>query len=780
MLLRYLVIFGRYFNHMTFLRRANFLSFIIFPIFCFSTAAGQKGPIGSWQSYLPYNSALGVATDGNTLYTICTQGFYTYSTLNGGHLEAYSKVNGMSDIGMQAVGYDIATSTAILAYADGNIDLFKDNTFYNVPELKIKSTAGAKTIYEVYTFNGYAYLSSALGVLVINLTTHTIAETYQFIANNQTIPVKSFLALGDYFYAATSNGVYRADRSNPQLQDFQVWTIIDTNKNYIAVKSVANQVFFANSKVVYKYDPAGSFPFYSSSYSIHHIDAGLSNLIVSEYRDSTFRASFQFLDPTNGAITDSFVCVANPSQVVQLLDSSLWIADAFGGLLRRTPQNNFSYFGPGGPLSTGITDIYPYNGDVWIAHGGFDDRHDPLNNRAGIANYNNGKWTHYTGGIYPPFNDLMDFIVLTKDESTGTLYAGSYQNGVFILNKDGSHQLVDNTTVFDPSVSIGNGVEIAGLALDNDHNLWVSSMYTQHQLYVKTADSQWYKFYVPTTTYGGPLLVDDNGQIWFITYRDGGITVYNHNGTISDPSDDVSYHLTTGVGAGNLPNNNVFCMAKDKNNNIWVGTADGIGIVNSCHPEAGAASQCDAEIPVVQYDKYAGLLFKGSNVRTIAVDGGNRKWVGTDDGVWLLSPDASKIVYNFTTDNSPLPSDHIMKIAVDPVTGLVYIATDQGMVSFRSTATDGGESNDNVISFPNPVPSGYTGTIAIKGLVANADVRITDVSGQLVYRTKALGGQAVWNGLDYTGRRPQSGVYLIFATNSDGSQTYTGKMVFLK
>jgi hypothetical protein len=182
----------------------------------------------------------------------------------------------------------------------------------------------------------------------------------------------------------------------------------------------------------------------------------------------------------------------------------------------------------------------------------------------------------------------------------------------------------------------------------------------------------------------------------------------------------------------------------------------------------------------VQYDKFAGYLFSGQVVRSIAVDGANRKWVGTDNGVWLLSPDAgnSTIINRFTVDNSPLPSDRIQKITIDKVTGDVYIGTDKGLVAYRGTSTDGGTANESVISFPNPVPSGYKGTIAIKGLVANADVKITDINGQLVYRTTALGGQAIWNGMDYKGRRPQTGVYLIFATNTDGTQTYAGKLVF--
>src|SRR5690606_33054955 len=139
----------------------------------------------------------------------------------------------------------------------------------------------------------------------------------------------------------------------------------------------------------------------------------------------------------------------------------------------------------------------------------------------------------------------------------------------------------------------------------------------------------------------------------------------------------------------------------------------------------------------------------------------NRKWVGTANGVWLISEDGEKVIYRFSEDNSPLPSNQIRRINIDPVTGDVYISTSKGLVSFRSTATEGKEAiEDPLLVYPNPVPPGFSGMIAVRGLTENADVRITDISGQLVYRTKAFGGQAVWNGRDYTGHKVQSGVYL--------------------
>lgn len=752
-----------------------FCSFVVF------SATAQNQPIGSWQSFMSYNSAMGVATDGNTIYTISDKAFSTFDNLTG-QSEAYSKVEGMSDIGMRCIAYDMATATAVLVYANGNIDLFKDNTFYNVPDLKIKTIAGVKDVYAVYIMDGNAYLSTSIGVVVVNIEGRSIKETYEFNVENTIIPVYGLWHKGDSLYAITSKGLYRANKNSPELQNFQIWQQIDASTGYRHITGYNGELFLANDTTVFRLTGAGAVPVFESDDEIKHLDAGKDRMYICEYDTASFSSVVKFYSIVNG-IYDSIILSGNKAaQVAEALDGTVFIADEFGGLLKQYKNKDLSYVTPTGPINTNSFDIYAHNKDIWIAHGGFSEKFLPANNPTGISNLKDGKWKFYAGGIFQPFNGLTDFSTFLKDEKTGTIYAGSFKHGLFVLNPDGTHELYTSPSPFDNNISIGAGkAEIAGLGLDSKGNLWVSTMFTpNNQLYVKTPDNQWQKFGVPGAQYGGPLVVDEDDNVWYVGYSGTGLNVYNANGTPLDKSDDVSYHLAAGVGFGNLPSNTTNCVAKDRNNNIWIGTANGIGIVSNCTLPSNGSAPCDAEIPIVQYDQFAGYLFAGNNVRTIAVDGANRKWVGTDDGVWLLSPDASKIVYRFTVDNSPLPSNRIQKISIDQVTGDVYIGTENGLVSYRSTATEGGTQNDNIVSFPNPVPSGYTGTVAIKGLVANADVRITDVNGQLVYRTKALGGQAIWNGMDYKGHRPQSGVYLIFASDSNGNETYTGKLVFLK
>ena len=247
---------------------------------------------------------------------------------------------------------------------------------------------------------------------------------------------------------------------------------------------------------------------------------------------------------------------------------------------------------------------------------------------------------------------------------------------------------------------------------------------------------------------------------------------------MDNTADDRWKWYRAGSGNGNLPSNDVLSIVKDKNSFIWVGTTRGIGIIQ-CVQEVFSNSGCEALLPVVQQDNFAGYLFRDEEVQAMAVDGADRKWIGTRNGVWLISPDGEKTIYRFTAANSPLPSNDIRAIAIDALTGEVYFSTALGMVSFRSTATAGAETQSNVLVYPNPVPPGYTGTIAIRGLTDQAFVKITEPDGRLVFETRALGGQAIWNGKNYKGQSVRSGVYLVLISDETKKQKAVARIVFI-
>lgn len=743
----------------------------------------QDKPIGQWQSHLPYNTSVSIAKDDVRLYVATRYSFYTY-TFGSEELEAFSKVNGMSDIGVSKIAYDKGTGSVIIAYSNSNIDIYRDGTFYNIPDLKLKSVTGSKEINDIYTINGQAVLSTDIGIVILNLDRIEVKETYSFSRNSENIPIKSLVEYNNNYYAATTNGLYKAPMSNINLQDFSIWTALDTSRSFVAVAKAEDKVFTATIDSLFVLENDTFKYLYSNDSAMKSLDEGIGCIwVVENLPDFTGKA--KRLNPEY-IFTDSFDTDGYANEILDVADadSTKWIANVVTGLKKRTRKGDpFGTVLPNGPGGIASFDIWVNNRQLAVAHGGYDDKYVPTYNGSGFSTYQDDEWKNYGLPYYIPFGDsVRDFTHITQS-ADGTVYAGSTQSGLFILKPDGSYEYYKQNSFIDPSSTGETLYRISGVAFDNNGVFW-ATVYggTPNELIARTEDGQWYTYSVPIPRNpnhsAAHLLIDDANQKWFAAPNGGGVIVYDDNRTPETQIDDRYIQLLAGEGSGGLPNNEVLSLAKDKDGAIWIGTQDGIGIVNC--PSLVIERECESEVRVVQFDDFAGFLFQNEQVNTIAVDGANRKWIGTNNGVWLIAPDGDEIIERFTSDNSPLPSDIVIDIAVDGVTGDVYIGTELGLVSYKGTAVDGGRENSELITYPNPIPSGYEGAIAIKGFVENADVRITDISGQLVYRTTALGGQAVWNGKDYTGRRPQSGVYLIYATNKDGSQTMTGKMVFME
>jgi len=256
-----------------------------------------------------------------------------------------------------------------------------------------------------------------------------------------------------------------------------------------------------------------------------------------------------------------------------------------------------------------------------------------------------------------------------------------------------------------------------------------------------------------------------------------GLLVLNDNHTIDNSGDDKWKLFRTGPGSGNLPSNDVLSIAKDKSGFIWVGTSNGVAVIQC--PQEVFMSGCEAIWPVIKEGNFSNYLFKGQEVKSIVVDGADRKWIATSNGVWLVNADGDKIIENFTDENSHLLSSDVKSITIDGKTGEVFFATAKGISSYRGAATEAQETKNNVLVFPNPVPPSYNGNIGIRGLPENSIVKVTEMNGRLVYQTRATGGQAVWNGKDYKGRQAASGIYLVIAENDSKQEKVVTKIVFI-
>ena len=285
-------------------------------------------------------------------------------------------------------------------------------------------------------------------------------------------------------------------------------------------------------------------------------------------------------------------------------------------------------------------------------------------------------------------------------------------------------------------------------------------------------------FVASSSTEIGEIIIDDYDQKWGIIHG-GGIFVYNDNNTIEETADDQFTKLGTSIGSGNLPDKQVYCITKDIEGDIWVGTKAGVCVFYS-PSSVFSGYNFDAQQIIVQENGFGQYLLESEIVYSIAVDKGNRKWIGTSSGVYLLSENGTEEIHHFTEKNSPLMSNTVTDITINHETGEVFFATDKGLISYRSDATEKNGDQNDVLVFPNPIREGYNGYISINGLSHNSEVKITDISGNLVFQTRTNGSTAVWNGKDVNGEKIATGVYLIFNSSISGEEENVGKMLFIK
>ncbi|UFH55087.1 two-component regulator propeller domain-containing protein [Spirosoma sp. KNUC1025] len=314
------------------------------------------------------------------------------------------------------------------------------------------------------------------------------------------------------------------------------------------------------------------------------------------------------------------------------------------------------------------------------------------------------------------------------------------------------------------------GPFITSLATDLAGNLWIATGGNNAQLatlHVRRSNGQFQSFSSVYQTNILQILPDDNGFLWMRLGNAGGLLIF-------DPQTNRSRFLDNRSGQGLLPNNNVRSLVNDRNGIIWVGTD--LGPVVFDNPYGIFDGFVDAQSPLINGRR----LLANEVITAIAVDGGNRKWLGTLNGLYRVAPDGSQLLDTFTAVNSPLPSNTIQALAIEPVSGTVFIQTVNGLVSYRGTATEPIQELSGLTIFPNPVRPDFSGSVGINGLTDNATVKILDAGGQLVYETRSQGGTATWNLRDYRGRQAQTGIYLIVVVTSDGLEGLAGKLAVVR
>lgn len=738
----------------------NFLLFFCCPV----TLPAQ--PIGSWQEHLPYNSAICLSSDEGKIYAATPFSFFSIDRQND-QVERFSRIRGLAETGMQLIHY-AGEGQLVAIYWNGNIDIIENQDIINLPTYRDKQVNADKTIYDVSGAGETCLLSAGYGIIVLNLVKKEIGDTWVIGNNGAYTKVNAAVRSGSFYYAATGEGLKRAPVAGANLSDYRNWTMVSGTAGLPsgAVQRVVagrdSAIYVQSGSTLYRKENADYLPVYSDDWTWKHIQWSEDRLLISRKKDND--ASVQVLN-ADGSVETAFSnpLIKFPFQSI-FTGTTLWVADSLSGLLE---MNNgiFQAIIPGGPGSVGSGGIVAGRNDWWVATG------------STISRFRDNNWTVYNGGGQPIPAAFGRPGPLVSDQRNIT-WSGSVSGGGLLRIENETFTQVSG--VISPAVNDPGSFRVKGLASDTESNLWISNDGAAQGLVLLYPDNRVQKFSIPFTyrDYAvAELIIDDLNQKWIISPGNG-LFCYNPGASNDNTGDDQWRYYRAGQGNGNLPSNNVLSLVKDDFGFIWVGTDNGIGIVQ-CADRVFNSPGCEAVLPVVQTDNFAGYLFKGESVQAIAVDGANRKWIGTKNGLWLLSPGGEKTISRFTVSNSPLLSNDVRKIAIDP-DGTVIISTAEGICSYKGDATQGGSGGGNVLVFPNPVPPGFNGTIAVRGLVTDAIVKVTELNGRLVTQGRANGGQFTWNGRDLNGRQISNGIYLVFATDESRKEQLVTKIVFVQ
>lgn len=764
---------------------------------------GNSQAIGEWEALLSYYNTIKVAETNNYVFAVAKGAKISNKDTeeDGGSLfrygkednsiKLYSRQDGLSDQQIALIDYNTNVNTLLIVYQNGNLDLFSDNNIYNIPYLKNSTNINNKTINDIFFYNEFAYLSGDFGIVVINMKKNEITDTYKVNKSVTSVCIKN-----NYIYAATESGIIRG-LMNDNLLDFNNWEPYPVT---FASEDIQQITFFQNvlcfrikDKGIYYQKNDGTVLPVIEDNNIIRMKIQNNKLIALTNNKAYIYSSLNQKDIVNtGTINDIssikddntyWLAAGNESlKAIKKQNDQYGIIFSDTTIAKNSPKRNLCDF-----MTVDKQKLFVAGGGRWA------DRNEYYGT---FMIYNNNTWTNYdenevakqAGTAY--FQDVTSIAIDPDPKNENHYFASTWGEGLYEFKDNTCIKLYNNSNSILESAwnNSSHYVRIEGLCFDKDNNLWMTNTGAKNgNVKVLKPDGTWCSLAYEGLTNADlidKILITSNGLKWINVLRStSGIFILNDNKTIDDVSDDISKFFTSLVNLTDkkeVVTRGFFCMAEDKEGSVYIGTGNGVMI-------------CPYSNNILQNDKlYVNRIIRtsddgtpiyfldGERINAIAVDGGNRKWIGTENsGVFLVNEDASETIYNFTTDNSPLLSNTIKNIAIDHISGKVYFGTDKGIISYIGEATEGSESYSDVYAYPNPVRPDYN-KVTITGLMENSNVKITDLNGNLIYQGKSLGGQLTWDCRNRSGKRVASGIYLVLAATQDSKESIVTKIAVIK
>ena len=778
---------------------------IIATLILTSISALAQMNVGGWKIHPVFGTEVTDIFDtGKKVYYLVDGNLYCYDK-DSEENEFLSKQTVLNDIDISRIFYNYDSRYLLVVYANSNIDIINDDgTVVNVPDIS-QADLDVKTVNNVSFKNNKVYIATAFGYVVLNSEKgFEIMESQIFGAG-----IASVVEVGNLILISKNDGLFYCPVSKP-THPLSAFKLFYQNGN-AQMYGMDDATFLVDDGWVYKFAITDGEPkFTSTAYSGHFkmfsrssdgyiaIDISTPGNLLRFDAGGNLVASMSLPDDMQNSLVAS--CES---------DGSLWELSPDG--VRHIKLEN-------GEVTTVFNDYFKYNASsvaypnylrynsalkkLFVMDCGPQIYKGGYNIQSQINTLENGFWTDVspseapTCGTYSD-NKLKDIYSPVFDpDDPNTYYVGTWFEGVYKISGGKVVSKYDwNTAPFFQGWSCC----ISGLAFDKDKNLWAVQTLAGFKVHVlprakqqlaETSPSDWITLDVDilNPNFKSQIMITKKNNIKVIT-TDGsaGTLIF-----IDDGGNPASSSIKTAIFEPEKLYDqdekayswiNITSLVEDASGKVWMGSSNGVIEFNPANAFNSNFRINRIKVPRNDGTNYADYLLSGTAVTAIAVDGANRKWIGTlDMGLYLVSPDGTKILKHFTTDNSHLTSNHVVSICCDPNNNTVYVGTPSGLVEYYSDAAPASEDYSNIYAYPNPVRPDYTGEIIITGLMDNSLVKIADAGGNVIRSIQSTSGMATWDGCYSNGERVRTGVYYVLASQNETGKSsgVVTKILFIK
>ena len=750
--------------------------------------------IGNWRTHLPFQQVIDVETFGNKVFAATPFELFYYDQ-DDNSVNILNKINGLSDVGVSTIRYNKMENLLFVGYSNANVDLiYADGEIRNMSDIKDKNLMGNKCINNVVFDGDLAYVACGFGIVVFDLKRCEVKDTYYIGTQGSMVNVQDIAFYDGRIYASTDDGLYSASRDAQNLANFASWRferdLIHPHLAYGEMETFSDKLFLNynggfNTDTVFVFD-GNRWDYFEKE--LAHVRQELRAyddclLLTTQYNVYAYDKQLQ-----------KFMDIYNPGERIEPLSTALdasgtyWIGDLKRGLVKTTNGWNNEDIAPNGPYTKSVFELHACGDQVWVATGGHASNWSKRYMKGGVFRFD-GSWTSFNTKSLSELIGYTDFVcTATNPNDPSVTYVGTWGDGLLKLKDGQLAEVYDaGNSTLDYWTADMSLILVSGVAFDSKGNLWVANSGAPNLLSVMEPNGQWHSYNLGGSYSSidiASLYIDTHDIKWIIRRvgQDCQAIVFNDNGTLDITSDDQTLGLTKLASAGGLPGDRVNCIAADKNNGVvWLGTDVGPCRIDDSRNLFTNPTNAFSR-PMVKRNDGTGQadpLFDGSNVLSMAIDGGGNKWFGLESGVYVVD-DSSEInlKHGFNTSNSPMLDNAVNTMAIRS-DGEVFMGSNNGIISFRGEASDPEPTTSEIIAYPNPVRPEYNGFVGIKGLVNESLVRITTVDGGFVRELRSEGGQAVWDCTAADGSKVTPGVYLIFVSTDDGEHRFATKILVM-